>query len=628
MGTGSRERAVEHGMGAALSGRQGTHVAVLWELSPGIDAWSPENPLMCARPLRRHQRSTSRGSCWVARAPPTAPSSTRTAAVLSVLSSSSPATTSHRPRLRARAHGRAHQRRRSQLRAGRQVRRHADGRHRGRLARRLRPGAMTSLSIGPAGEHKLPWACVSNDQYHKAGRGGAGALMGPRTSRRSPSPAPAGRCRRRPRVPRRRRAHRHRLHPHGRPTTGSTKRARLSSSTHRRGWLPAHTQLRRGYLRRCRQDQLRVVPEDPPQEARLLPVHARPAATSTSQGRQVRGPGVRDHRPLRLELCHRQHRRPHGVQHLVRRVGPRHDLDRQRSSALAMDITEKGIPIRPSFRRRGRLLKSPDRSPTGRRGAELALGTRALAEKYGHPELACRSRASRFPATTRGARSAWPSAMRPPTAAPATCARSRSARRSSRAPAGPHARGQGRLGGQHPRWGARTSLPSSSAASGATSGPSTRADRAAHEAPLGARGLAEELMRLGERVWNLGRLFNLREGYGKADDACRSAWPRASVHQGPAAGKVITRQASSRHRWPSTTPTWLGRERYADRREAPGARDRRAPLARRHVSRGGMPCRGPPDEFRDAVGDRDAAQLAECLPTLPGAIDPVDARRR
>ena len=37
---------------------------------------------------------------------------------------------------------------------------------------------MTSLSIGPAGEHKLPWACVSNDQYHKAGRGGTGALMG------------------------------------------------------------------------------------------------------------------------------------------------------------------------------------------------------------------------------------------------------------------------------------------------------------------------------------------------------------------------------------------------------------------------------------------------------------------
>ena len=34
------------------------------------------------------------------------------------------------------------------------------------------------LSTGPAGESRIPWACLSTDQYHKAGRGGAGALMG------------------------------------------------------------------------------------------------------------------------------------------------------------------------------------------------------------------------------------------------------------------------------------------------------------------------------------------------------------------------------------------------------------------------------------------------------------------
>ena len=34
------------------------------------------------------------------------------------------------------------------------------------------------MSIGPAGEQLLPWACLSTDQYHKAGRGGHGALMG------------------------------------------------------------------------------------------------------------------------------------------------------------------------------------------------------------------------------------------------------------------------------------------------------------------------------------------------------------------------------------------------------------------------------------------------------------------
>ena len=39
------------------------------------------------------------------------------------------------------------------------------------------PDAKT-LSIGPAGESELLWACLSTDQYHKAGRGGHGALWG------------------------------------------------------------------------------------------------------------------------------------------------------------------------------------------------------------------------------------------------------------------------------------------------------------------------------------------------------------------------------------------------------------------------------------------------------------------
>jgi aldehyde:ferredoxin oxidoreductase len=45
------------------------------------------------------------------------------------------------------------------------------------LRRDLDPQAKV-MSIGPAGENAIPWACLSTDQYHKAGRGGAGALMG------------------------------------------------------------------------------------------------------------------------------------------------------------------------------------------------------------------------------------------------------------------------------------------------------------------------------------------------------------------------------------------------------------------------------------------------------------------
>ena len=39
------------------------------------------------------------------------------------------------------------------------------------------PDAKT-LSIGPGGEQEIVWACLSTDQYHKAGRGGHGALWG------------------------------------------------------------------------------------------------------------------------------------------------------------------------------------------------------------------------------------------------------------------------------------------------------------------------------------------------------------------------------------------------------------------------------------------------------------------
>jgi aldehyde:ferredoxin oxidoreductase len=47
------------------------------------------------------------------------------------------------------------------------------------------------LSTGPAGEGLVPYACLSTDQYHKAGRGGAGAVMGSKNLRRSSCAAPA-----------------------------------------------------------------------------------------------------------------------------------------------------------------------------------------------------------------------------------------------------------------------------------------------------------------------------------------------------------------------------------------------------------------------------------------------------
>lgn len=45
------------------------------------------------------------------------------------------------------------------------------------LRRDFDPDAKT-ISIGPGGEQQVLWACLSTDQYHKAGRGGHGALWG------------------------------------------------------------------------------------------------------------------------------------------------------------------------------------------------------------------------------------------------------------------------------------------------------------------------------------------------------------------------------------------------------------------------------------------------------------------
>ncbi|MGO8684370.1 MAG: aldehyde ferredoxin oxidoreductase N-terminal domain-containing protein, partial [Thermoleophilia bacterium] len=46
-----------------------------------------------------------------------------------------------------------------------------------RIRREMGP-AHKVLSTGPAGEQLVPFACLSTDHYHKAGRGGAGAVMG------------------------------------------------------------------------------------------------------------------------------------------------------------------------------------------------------------------------------------------------------------------------------------------------------------------------------------------------------------------------------------------------------------------------------------------------------------------
>ncbi len=62
-------------------------------------------------------------------------------------------------------------------------------------------------------------------------------------------------------------------------------------------------------------------------------------------------------------------------------------------------------------------------------------------------------------------------------------------------------------------------------------------------AATGRSFTAEEVMRIGERIWNLGRLFNLREGFGRKDDYPPPALFKRPLRNGRAAGKVYTPEA-------------------------------------------------------------------------------------
>jgi aldehyde:ferredoxin oxidoreductase len=52
----------------------------------------------------------------------------------------------------------------------------------------------------------------------------------------------------------------------------------------------------------------------------------------------------------------------------------------------------------------------------------------------------------------------------------------------------------------------------------------------------------DEVLHVGERIWNLGRLFNLREGITAADDSLPEAMLTEPLRGGVAEGKIITKE--------------------------------------------------------------------------------------
>ena len=226
------------------------------------------------------------------------------------------------------------------------------------IRKEMGPGAKV-LSTGPAGENLVPFACLSTDQFHKAGRGGAGAVMGSKNLKavavRGTGAVTVGDVgaftrdvldlqNERVLEPRQRLDLRG---GHAVPRGGRQRRRR-----------PAHAQLAHRGVRRCRLDRFGVAAAHPHEGPRLHAVPAGlPAGASTSSDYVCEGPEFET-----LGLCgsncgDRRSRRGRGLQSRVRRGRSRHDVDRLGRRARHGPLRDRRRRLRAALRRDRRVSR-------------------------------------------------------------------------------------------------------------------------------------------------------------------------------------------------------------------------------------------------------------------------------
>jgi aldehyde:ferredoxin oxidoreductase len=400
------------------------------------------------------------------------------------------------------------------------------------------------LSIGPAGENKLPWACVSTDQYHKAGRGGHGPLMGAKNLK---AIAVRG--------------------------TGTVKVGDPKA------FLEDVERIHKEYV--LTDDNFWVHEEGTPILVDLISGAGAMPTRNWSAG-EFEGAGAinsESFQKIRIKKracyqCALACRNFHGVELkgvMVQGEGPEYEtialcgancgvgdiaalvkfnelcdewgMDTISSGVvvgLAMDLTEKGIKdFGLRFGEIDGYLKAPELMATRSGiGAELALGARGLATKYGHPELAMEAKNLELPGyDPRG-----------------TFGTSLSYSTSDR-------------GGCHMR-----SYPVGDEIVTGDEPADSMVGKAAYNingqnfSSMKYTGIwcdfwaidfnqmgqllkhvwqrevsEDELAVIGERIWNLGRLFNLREGVEA--DTLPSRLIAEAFKDGPSAGKAIGLEA-------------------------------------------------------------------------------------
>ena len=394
------------------------------------------------------------------------------------------------------------------------------------------------LSTGPAGEQLVPFACLSTDQYHKAGRGGAGAVMGSKNLKavvvRGTGAVTVGDATAFAARPARAAE---RPHPHRRTTPGPTRRARRTSSTS--STPPARCRRATG----ARASSRARTASTPRSSSRCAPRSAparsarSPAARSTgSATTSAKGPEFET-----LGLCGANC----GIGDLATIAafnGACDELGLDTMStgavvALAMDLCERGAAdYGLAFGDADGYLAAP--GLIARRegwGAELALGARDLAALKGRPELAPHIKGLELP--SYDPRGTFGMGLGYATSDRGAC----------------HMRaftaGDDILGGSAPA----DSLEGKPALVAEQQDFSALAWTgvwcanmymdtdflAVHFRHLWGRETShEELMTTGARIWNLGRLLNLREGFGREHDRLPAILD-VPHPDGAAAGKTV-----------------------------------------------------------------------------------------
>ena len=398
------------------------------------------------------------------------------------------------------------------------------------------------LSIGPAGENQIGWACISTDQFHKAGRGGHGALMGRKNLKAIAVRGTGAVC------------------------VGDA-----------RSFLTWVYELHNDHL--LTEDNLWANEEGTPILAQIMSdagvIPTRNYSTGTFDGIEsinseaflkVR---TRNRACYQCALACRQFHDAGGVRgegpeyetiamcgsncgvadmHALMRFNQECDewgLDTMSSGvvvALAMDLTERGVhDFGLRFGDGEAYVRVPELMAKREGiGAELALGARALGARYGHPELAMEVKNLELsgydPRGSFGMSIAYATADR----------------------GGCHQRAfptqdevlTGTVPADSLEGKAKYVIDDQNARAVKYSGiwcdfwaipPTAMAKLLRY---LYGREVGEdEVARIGERIWNLGRLFNLREGI-EPDTIPERLYAESGAHtSGASAGKAIGRQA-------------------------------------------------------------------------------------